>query len=470
MAVKITTSSEANGLAINADHEALVANTLDASKAGFVSLVSEKGILPDDSRVVRELEASEDYRLRVENDNILFSDYPTGTALNTSIWTAPVTSQTVTVGGSRYELNSSGVTNANYGSMIRTWRTFQWYKANSLYGEFALAWTVAPVANWNAEWGFFNATTAIAAITDGAYFQIANHTFRGVFRNNSVETHVDLGAVPAETEVGDYVVELCQDTAYFWRNSVLLGKLNAPSGQFGCIGVQQVYFAARTYNSAVAPAVAIKLQVSCAQVSNGGADLNRLWPTVRSGMGGGSYQVPTGATAGQTANWANSAAVTAIATGSLVNTAGSFTGLGGQFFIGAPAAADTDYNIMKYLVPAGNTLVIRGVRVDTANLGAVVATTGHLLQWGMAVGSTADTLAGTESATVKIRRIIPLGLQSFAVGAAIGAVANTVDINLDAPVVVHGGEYVSFALKVLVGTATASQTLRGLIMVNGYFE
>ena len=66
--------------------------------------------------------------------------------------------------------------------------------------------------------------------------------------------------------------------------------------------------------------------------------------------------------------------------------------------------------------------------------------------------------------------MIPLGMQSFAVGAAIGALAVPIDINLDAPVVVHGGEYISFAMKVLLGTATASQAFRGLIMVNGYFE
>jgi hypothetical protein len=66
--------------------------------------------------------------------------------------------------------------------------------------------------------------------------------------------------------------------------------------------------------------------------------------------------------------------------------------------------------------------------------------------------------------------MIPLGMQSFAIGAAIGSLAVPIDVNLDAPIVVHGGEYASFALKVPVGTATASQTLRGIIMVNGYFE
>lgn len=83
--------------------------------------------------------------------------------------------------------------------------------------------------------------------------------------------------------------------------------------------------------------------------------------------------------------------------------------------VGATAAADTELNIMKYQVPANNTLIIRGIRVDTANMVVAVATTAHLLQWGVAIGSTADTLAGTESATVKIRRAVPLGLQSFPV-------------------------------------------------------
>jgi hypothetical protein len=221
----------------------------------------------------------------------------------------------------------------------------------------------------------------------------------------------------------------------------------------------------------VIPAVAIKLQISAIQIANGGADLNRLWPTVRAGMGGGSYQVPSGAAAGQTANWTNSAAVSMIAAASLVNTAGSFTGLGGQFFVGASVAADTDFNIMKYLVPVGQTLIVSGVRVDTANMVVAVATTAHLLQWGVAVGASADTLAGTEDAVgVKQRRAVPLGLQYFPVASPAGFAANALDINFDAPLIIHGGEYISFFYRVLVGTATATQGFRGTIMVNGYFE
>jgi hypothetical protein len=253
-------------------------------------------------------------------------------------------------------------------------------------------------------------------------------------------------------------------------NNIPVAKIDNASATFSIQAQAQLPFCVRQFNGAVNPAYALQAKVSNISVSLAGHDMSRLWPTARAGMGGGCYQIPSGAASGQTANWTNSAAVVAIAVGSLSNTTGSFTGLGGQWFIGAPATGDTDYHIMKYLVPAGNTLIIRGVRIETANLGAAVATTATLLQWGLAVGSTADTLAGTESATVKIRRIVPLGMQSFAVGAAIGALAVPIDVNLDAPIVVHGGEYASFALKVPVGTATASQTLRGIIMVNGYFE
>lgn len=469
--INIGNSVEENALGVNDDHEALVALTQTADKSGFATVASEKGVKPDGTRIIKEVELSDDYRLRVEQDAILFTDYPTGTALNTSIWSTRVTTQTVVVGSNRYELNSSGITTINTGSMLRTCRTFPWYKANALYVETALTWSLPPMANWFAEWGLFTATSAIAAITDGVFFRITAGQFRGVICNNSIESYVDLGALPTEAEVHDYVIEICQNTVYFWRDATLLGTIDVPATQFAPLGLAQCQYAVRTYNGAVIPASAIKLQVSAVQISNGGANFNRLWPTVRSGFGDGSYQIPTGAAAGQTANWTNSAAVAAIAAGSLTNVAASFTGLGGQFRFGAPAGADTDFHIMKYQVPVGKTLVVRGVSLDAFNQGAAVATTPTTIQWAVGVGSTADTLAGTEDAIgTKIRRIIPLGITSWLVGALIGQSAPTIYRNYDAPLVIHGGEHFSIIAKVILGTATASQEIRGQVMVNGYFE
>jgi hypothetical protein len=43
-------------------------------------------------------------------------------------------------------------------------------------------------------------------------------------------------------------------------------------------------------------------------------------------------------------------------------------------------------------------------------------------------------------------------------------------VNLDAPLYVAAGTFVHVILRMPVGTATASQIIRGLVMINGYFE
>lgn len=152
MGVGIVDNVETGGARVNTDGELKIAPTQTALDSGFVSLVAEKGVLPNGTRRMQELECSEDYRLRTEQDSLFFSDYPMSTNLNTSTMTTRVTSsQTVVVGSNRYELNSSGLTTVNSGSLIQTCRTFQWYRANALYSEFSLAWTLDPVANWIAE-------------------------------------------------------------------------------------------------------------------------------------------------------------------------------------------------------------------------------------------------------------------------------------------------------------------------------
>ena len=45
-----------------------------------------------------------------------------------------------------------------------------------------------------------------------------------------------------------------------------------------------------------------------------------------------------------------------------------------------------------------------------------------------------------------------------------------VDVNLDAPVYVAAGTFVHIILKVPVGLATASQVIRGTVMINGFWE
>jgi len=472
--VTIGNSVEENGLGINTDHEALVALIKEAVKSGFACMAGEKGILASGERIVRELEVSEDYRMRTEGDNLWFTDInPPGTAINTSIWKSLLTTQTLTLASGRYELNSSGINTASTGSMLQSWATLPQFKANASYAEIVANWTLHPVANWFAEWGFGDAATAIAAHANGVFFRITAGQFRGVIVNAGVESYVDLdvgsgvGVLPATANVHDCIVELTMDKCFFWVDGILAGKINTPATQFSPTALPSLQLFARTYNAATAPAAAIKLQISAVGASNGGADLNRLWATVLTAAGFSSIQGPTGATVGQTSNNANSAAPSAA---TLSNTAAGYTTLGGQFSFAAVAGAETDYALFGYQVPANKRLIVRGVWIDTINTGAAVATTPTTLQWAIAVGSNAVTLANAEAAAAKAPRKLSLGIQSFVIGAAIGAQAPTIGKNLDAPLVVNGGEFLHIILKMPFGTATASQVIRGIVGVNGCFE
>lgn len=464
----IDNSSQANGLTVNADHEAAVALTLTSSKAGFATAAAEKGVTTVGStRVIREMEVSDDYRLRVELDNPLHIEFPIGTTLNTKKWKTTATTQTVTVANARIELNSSGINTLNTGSMIQTYRTFSLMKAAALYGEFECNWSLDPVANWTAEWGFGNASTYNGAHVDGAFFRLTQGVFRGVVANNSVETYVDLGTLPNAAEVGDYIIEVTQDAVYFWKSNVLLNYVLIPATQYGVWSVESVPLMIRTYNGATTPSVAIKFQCGTTACSLGGMVGNRLWATVKSAMGDSAIQAPTGTATAQTANYANTAAP---ASATLSNTAAGYTTLGGQFQFAAVAGAETDYALFGYQVPTGKTLIIRGVWIDTMNTGAAVATTATWLQWGLGIGSTAVSLATTDAATTKAPARILLGNQVFPIAAAIGAQAQKIDVNLDAPLVVNSGEFFHVILKMPLGTATASQIIRGIVGVNGYFE
>ncbi|MBL0304366.1 MAG: hypothetical protein IPQ23_22190 [Cytophagaceae bacterium] len=184
-------------------------------------------------------------------------------------------------------------------------------------------------------------------------------------------------------------------------------------------------------------------------------------------MGNSATQAPTGTTVGQTANYANS---TAPVSATLSNTAAGYTTLGGQFQFAAVAGAETDYALFAYQVPTGNTLIVRGVWIDTVNTGAAVATSPTMLQWAIAAGSSAVSLATTDGAATKSPARVGLGFQTFPIAAAIGAQATRVGVNLDSPLAVNSGEFLHIMLRMPLGTATASQVIRGICGINAYFE
>lgn len=463
-------------------------NPSDSGLAGFTSLVSEKGVVSssatpaldvsvDGKRLMYELETSQDYRLRVGSDASWFQDMPLGTVLNTSIWKAPVTStMAFALAANSMVINSASSLTVNAAQIILTNKTFPIWKAFSTYFEAIVSIIAIPTANTVIEWGAFTPSGVTVIPADGAFFRITNGSFRGVISNASTESYIDLGTLPPPNVNINTVIEFAADRIIFWIDDIARGYIDLPPTQNAPVSVQELPLAFRLYNAALAPAYANQLKIGLTSVSLSDNDSNRLWPTALVGMGKGAYQSPSqqgAVTVTQLSNNANSAAPVV---GVLSNTASVYgpTILGGQFGLSAIAGAETDYVLFAYLVPVGNSLIVRGIRIDTFNFGTSASTTvPTLFQWTMGIGGTAITLGGATTDTtagVKFTRRISLGCQMMPASALVGQICTPIDVNLDAPVTAYGGEYLHIILKMPVGAATASQVFRGTCMINGYFE
>jgi hypothetical protein len=218
---------------------------------------------------------------------------------------------------------------------------------------------------------------------------------------------------------------------------------------------------ARCYVGASAgTGAATQIYVSDSWVGIIDADTYEPYADQQASFGYGSVVNPTTALA-QLENYANSAAP---ASATLSNTAAGYGTLGGQFQFAAVAGAETDYALFGFAVPTGLDLVVRSVRIDTSNMGAAVATTPTLLQWFLGVNGTAVTLA-----TNNFRKA--LGSQTLAVSTPIGGSADkAIEREFGSGLVTHSARFFHVGLKMPVGTATASQIIRGVVSIDCYFK
>jgi hypothetical protein len=239
-----------------------------------------------------------------------------------------------------------------------------------------------------------------------------------------------------ETILADSVIQLPNGAARLFAVSSLP------------IQIQQLSTAAPTTASSLFIA-----DVYCSQL-----DQNTLNSDVYSQFGLDSLFNPNTGAAIQ--NWANNAAPT-VAT--LSNTAAGYATLGGRFLFAAPAGAATDFALFGFQIPAGRNYRLRSVTVDVYNLGAAVATTPTLLEWFVATQLTAISLATAAHGRTGI------GVQSFPVGAPVGAVAGQIRMQYATPVKCDSGRFIVFGVRVPVGTATASQQLQGTVVPDGEF-
>lgn len=447
--------------------------------AGFAILATEQnpadvGIL----RKTRALEADPDYRLRVGGDTLLFNEPFYGAALNSGVWSSNVTTMTTAVSGNALILNSGSSVAANAVARVTSYQEFPSYDSFETYYAFEYVYNqAAPIVNNTAEVGAFFAT-GTAAPTDGVFLRYnAAGSVEAVVCFNSAETSTLITA-PDGLVRHRVVITIYADQVEFWIDDVLVASIDTPLGR-GCpVSAGELPLSFRSYNAAIAPATAVRIQVYNPSVQLGGIQDAYDASTIAATFGGMALQGQTGATLGSLPNWANSAAP---ATATLSNTtAGYGVGiLGGQFRFAAPLGAETDYILFAFQVPAGaanamnKKLCITGCTIDTWNEVVAVATTPTVFQWGISIGSTAASLATAEGATTKAARRQPLGVQSFAVADPVGKTAQTVgsaSFGKGGELVANPGEFVGIIVKAPIGTATATETFRGVVAFFGYWQ
>jgi len=448
--------------------------------AGFAVLGTEQN--PADGigsigRVTKALEADDDYRLRTGGDTMVFNEPFFGAAINTGIWQQNLTTMTVTVGSNAMLLNAGASVAANAVARVNSYILFPLYDSFETYLAFEYIYTpVALIANTTLEMGAFIAS-GVTAPTDGAFLRYnAAGTAEAVVVFNSTETSVVITTPTVGVRHRVVIASYINETQ-FWIDDVLVCAIATPVARGAPESSGNLPLTFRLYNGAVGPASAAQVQIYNPAVSLGGWQNTRDNATTNALAGGMGVQGQTGATLGSLANWANSAAP---ATATLSNTvAGYGVGvLGGQFRFAAPAGAETDFILFAFQCPAAaanahnKKFVCVGVVIDTWNEVVAVATTGTVLQWGLAVGSTAASLATAEAATTKAARRFPVGVQSFAVTDPVGKAAQQLSIMFPkgAELVANPGEFLGVILKVPVGTATATETFRGLVALLGYWE
>lgn len=448
---------------------------LNKDHAGYLVLVGESHDGASGAPILRRaIRVTPDGRLRVGIDQVEAQDTFNHAISDVSRYQMVTSVATIAMTGGYLVLNAGNSTASGSVARVQTYRPFLLNSGSSTEVAFRARLPIALQANNVGELGLGYAATT-ATPTDGVYFKI-NSTGELVGCVNLGGVEVTTAAFPAPTpnENNYYRIIIDQDRAEFYINGILRGSLDAGSGAGALTFSRALPLLMRLYNSA-ATTGAQRLEISDWSCITKDIARNRDWQTVQAGSELGSYIAAPGATAGQTANYANTAAP---ASATLSNTAAGYTTLGGQFQFAAVAGAETDYALFGFQVPAaaaagGNkNLMVTGVRIETYNMGAAVGASATVLQWGLGIGSTAVSLATADSATAGTRapRRILLGVQSLAASAPIGAAATPIDVKFPTPLFVAAGTFFHVILKMPAGLATASQIIRGTVLVNGYWE
>lgn len=449
---------------------------------GGITIMSEinSGVL-DGARYNLSPETDEDYRLRVAHDTLIDQEFFCDTAQNTGKSVHAFTTLTATVSAAGLLTNSGNITTTTTGMTFGSNVLVPVGGTQTTVCETTLAFSAQPVANLAFDFGLFirGASTAFAPL-DGVYFRVTSAGLFGVVNRAGVEVSEQClqangteNFVYANNANNRYLIQVNNVSTTFWINNNRAATILTPTAtDFPCMSRSLPWSIRHAIVGGAAGAAFQGLCMSYRCLVRGPEYSDRL--SVVGNRVFGSYQGLSGGTMGGLTTYANSTNPTAAAPSNTALTANLPGGLGGQGAVIAQVGAATEGIWSEWGNPAGSTtaqgrrLVIRGVHLDAVNLGAAVATTATTVQFRLAFGHTAVSMATADTAsfataTTKSPRSLCIGFMTWPVAAAIGQGPQSGRLYLDlgdAAVYVNPGERVALVGKFIVGTATASQVIQ----------
>jgi hypothetical protein len=490
---RIEGNTSGNVAEVNSSNELKTALSLIPANIGGVRLFSENdtGSIVG-APVLKSPETSNDSRLRVGIDTLLFDDSFNGTAQNTANWKfmAGTTAMAASQAAGFLSLNSGNVQSANAACSMQTWRTFQIMGTSPLYVEFAGNINALPVANQVFEAGLFFSSASGAtplAPTDGVWFQLTSAGLTGVAVYNGARIEsgvlVPLASFPV-AQNAKFTITITASECKFWVNDVLVGTLLTPSGNATPFMTDSLPVCVQMRNSGTVTGGTMIPKIGCVTVSMADLHTSKPWAHQIAGMGRTCHQTQNSTAVssptvivGATLTTPNSATSAAAA---LSNTtaATQFTGLGGMFLVQPTLTAGTDGILCTFQNPAGGInqtprelyityVAISGAVQSTLSGGPVVNA------YTLCFGSTAASLATVESTsfasgTTKLSRRVALGVQACIAAAVAGTQLNDIIRNFDTPIVVNPGEFIGIACR-NHGVVTTAGALALTVTFNGYW-
>ncbi len=439
-----------------------------ADKSNFLRTLktgTTGGLVLGDPDNANTVSATANRALTTQQNLPVFFHTVEGTALNSQVWVTSTSTFTVAQASGLITLNSGASTSTSKYAILNSIKSIPLYGNLPLefHGQFST--NISPEANATMEFGIGSAATT-SAPTDFIGIRWSGTSMLAVVANNSVEQTAAITA-PSITTIHTLRLLIRTNSVTFFVDGNQVAEIANGSGVPFPTSVARLPVLARTISGGSAPSTAPELNVGNVWVLQKDQNAPKPWSTTLSSLGRGAYQNPL-TTFAQTANHANS---TSPSSATLSNTAAGYTTLGGRYQFAALAGAATDYALFAYQAPAGFQTFVTRVRISAMVTGAANATTASILDWGVGINSSAVSLATTDSGnTAWAPRRIPVGMQAFLTSDAIGTTAKDIDVTFDPPLCVDGGRYFHVILQVPVMTATASEVIRGDVLIEGFSE